>query len=169
MLKETIESELKQALKAGEQLKLSVLRMLSAAIHNREIDKRSKIPRPPAVAGIPAEGLGTGTSELTDAEVVAVIRQEAKKRRDAIAEFGRGGRNDLVAQESAEFEILESYLPPELSDAELSLLIAEGMQTIGVSSEKEFGKLMGWVMGRVEGRASGERVAALIRRTIASP
>lgn len=151
MLKEKIESELTQALKAGDQLKLSVLRMLSSAIHNREIEQRTK----------------TGQALLSEEAVVAVIRSEAKKRRDAIAEFGRGGRSDLVERESAELRILESYLPVELSGDELRSIIAEGIEAVGVSSGKEFGTLMAWVMARVRGRASGERVAELVREALA--
>lgn len=151
ILTETIEQDLRQALRSRDVLRLSVLRMLVAAIHNREIDKRTK----------------TGNAELTEEEVTAAIRAEAKKRRDAIGEFGKGGRNDLVRKESAELTILESYLPAELSAQELRAIVAEGMQVLGVTSEKEFGTLMGWVMGRVQGRATGERVATLIRETLA--
>ena len=150
MLKERIESELKQAMKSGDALKLSVLRMLSAAVHNREIEKRTR-----SGSGAPAE--------LVEDEIIPVIRSELKKRRDAETAYVAGGRPESAEREGAEAKLLESFLPPERSDAELVGIIDQGSQALGVSAAKDFGTLMGWVMARVKGQASGERVRALIQ------
>ena len=153
MLKEDIEFQLTQALKNGDRLRLSVFRMLSAALHNREIEQRTKSGSAVAVT-------------LSDEETVQVIRSELKKRRDAIEAYRQGGRSAQAAAEEAEAGILAPLLPQELSDEALAAIIAEGAHALGTVSEREFGKLMGWVMGQVRGRASGDRVAALIRRRL---
>lgn len=146
MLQDEITSSLRRALKERDELRLAVLRMLAAAIHNREIERR------PA-GGVP----------LSETDVVQVIRAELKKRHDAALQFAAGGRPELAEREESEAAILQTFLPPELKDAELEAMVAEGMETLNVSSTKGFGKLMGWVMERVGGRASGDRVSALIK------
>lgn len=151
MLREEINSQLKASLRGGDGLRLSVFRMLSAAIHNREIEQRTR-------AGSSGPGL------LTDEDIMQVIRAELKKRRDAIEAYRRAGRDRQVEQESAEADMLSVLLPAELSDAELAALVAEGRALLGVADGKSFGTLMGWVMGRVKGRASGDRVASAVKR-----
>ncbi len=147
-LKKTIEEGARRALKNQESLLLSVLRLLLAAIHNREIEKKFK-------AG--------GTGELTDEEVVSVIRSEAKKRRDAIAEFTRGGRMAAAQKETEELAILEKYLPAELTDAEIEILVRPLAAGRAMS---DFGSVMGAAMKAVAGRASGERVSAAVRKLL---
>ncbi len=153
MLKEQIESELKQALRSGEALRLSVFRMVSAALHNLEIEKRTKSGE-------------TRDAELTDAEATQVLRSELKKRKDAAEAYRAAGRSEAAAQERAEADIIASLLPQELSDEEIALLVQEGMQMLGVTSPKEFGQLMGWAISKIAGRASGERVRARIKREL---
>lgn len=154
MLHERIESEMKQALRLQDDFKLSVLRLLSTAIHNKEIEKRTRLGEAKDVA-------------LVEDEVVTVVRSELKKRKDAAAAYTKGGRADAAGREQAEADFLLSFLPPELSDAELSGIIDDGVQALGVPSEKEFGKLIGWVMARVKGRVSGDRVGEAIRKRLA--
>lgn len=153
MLKERIESELKQAMKSGDALRLSVLRMLSAAAHNREIEKRSRTSASSPV-------------ELTEDETIAVIRSELKKRREAAGAYAQAGRRDAASQEASEAKLLEAFLPQELSDTELAGIIEQGRTDLGVTSAKDFGTLMGWVMARVRNRASGDRVRALIQERL---
>lgn len=155
MLKENINSALRQALRERQELKLSVFRMLSAAVHNKEIEKRTRFGGGPEVS-------------LTDEEIIGVIRAEVKKRHDAAEAYARGGRPDVAEREQSEAAILEAFLPQELSAAELDGLVAEGVATLGVNSPRDFGKVMGWVMERVRGRASGERVAEFVRQRITS-
>lgn len=146
-LKTKIEDACRSAMKNREELLLSVLRLLLTAIHNREIEKRAK----------------DGAGDLTDEEVMAVIRSEAKKRKDAIAEFTRGGRAAAAEKESAELAILEKYLPSEMSDEEIEKLVLPLATGRAMS---DFGAVMKGAMKVVIGRASGERVSAAVRRVL---
>ncbi len=139
-------------MRAKDELRLSVLRMLSSAIHNKELEKRAKSGR--------EEG-------LSEEEITAVIRQEAKKRRDAIFEFERGGRRDLVDKESAELKILEVYLPQEMRDEEIEKLVKEVVAGLGGVTPKDFGRVMGEAIKRVKGQASGDRVSAAVKKILA--
>lgn len=152
MLQQTIAHELQGALRKQDALRLSVFRLLSSALHNKEIEKRS---RP-----------SNGAVELSDDEVITVIRSELKKRKDAAAAYRSGGRRDSAAQEEAEGEILAAFLPEDLSDEAVLACIEEGMKALGATSTKDFGKLVGWVMVRVGGRSSGERIAQLIQEKL---
>lgn len=152
-LVDRVHSAQQEALKARDELRLSVFRMLSAAIHNREIEKRTRA------------GTG-GDAALDDAEAAAIIRSELKKRKDAVEAYRSGGRQEQARREEREADVLSGLLPQELSDDELGLIAHEGKEALGVSSAHEFGTLMGWVMGRVKGRASGERVRAIIEREL---
>lgn len=151
-VRERISADRTAALKAQDALRLSVLRMLEASLHNREIEKRSQGKDP----------------ILTPEEVGAVLRAEAKKRRDAIHEFQKGGRTDLVEKEAAELSILEGYLPPELPEEELEPLVRSVAARLGVSSPKDFGRLMGGVMKELNGRAAGERVSAVVSKVLSA-
>lgn len=147
-MKEKIQNDIKDAMRAKDELRLSVLRMLSAAIHNREIEKKSK----------------SGAAELTDEEIVAVIRFEVKKRRDAVEGFTKGGRQDSADKEAQESKILESYLPQELSDEEIEKIVKEVIVSLGDATMNEFGKVMGAVMKKTGGRASGDRVSGAVKK-----
>lgn len=152
MLQETIARELKAAMVAQDELRRSVFRMLTAAIHNREISERTK--RGPDAA-------------LAEEDVIQVIRAEVKKRNDAAEAYAAGGRAEAAGRERDEAAILAFLLPPELSDAELAALVEQGVAALGISSASGFGKLMHWLRGRIRGRASGERVAAAAKERLA--
>ena len=151
-MKEKIQKDLRDAMRVKNELRLSVLRMLSSAMHNREIEKRAK----------------GGAEELSEEEVVVSIRSEVKKRRDAITEFTKGGRQDLVDKESAELKILEEYLPQELAEEEIEKIVREVITAAGMAGQKDFGRAMGEVMKKIKGRASGDRVSGVVRRMIGS-
>lgn len=155
MLGEHIALELKRALKERHALRLSVFRMLASAVHAKEIEKRTR-----AGEGKPVP--------LSDEEVTQVIRSELKKRKDAVEAYRRGGRPAAAAQEQAEAEILTRLLPQELDDDAVEAVVDEGIASLGATSEKDFGKVMGWVMARLKGQASGERVSDLIRKKISA-
>jgi len=124
--------------------------MLSSAIHNREIEKR-----------------GTGEAgEITEEDVLGVLRSDAKKRRDAIAEFEKGGRPDLVEKEKQELVILEAYLPAQLDDAAIAATVRSVVAEFGGASTKDFGRVMGEVMKRLKGQASGDRVSSAVREIL---
>jgi len=148
-MKEKIQQDTKDAMRAKDELQLSVLRMVSAAIHNKELEKRAKSGK---------------EEELSEEEVIVAIRSEVKKRRDAILEFEKAGRRELAEKESAEAKILEAYLPQELSDEELEGIVKEVVMRLGEVGPKDFGRVMGDAMKRVKGQANGGRVSAMVKK-----
>lgn len=154
-----IQNDIKEAMRSKDELRLSVLRMLSSAIHNRELEKRAKTGK---------------AEELNEEEIVAVIRSESKKRRDAIVEFEKGNRKDLAEKELAELKILETYLPKEISDQEIEKIVREVVIQLGAVTEKpfdkaqgrDFGRVMGEAMKKIRGQASGDRVSGAVRRIL---
>lgn len=144
-LKEKIQIDMKESMKARNVLRLSVLRMLVAAISNKEIEFQKK-------------DIG-----LSDEEVLDVLKSESKKRRDSIAEFQKGGRADLVEKESKELEVLSEYLPPELSDGEVLRIIGDAIRETAAAGPADFGKAMKQAMAVLKGRAYGDRVAKILR------
>lgn len=141
-LKEQIRTATVAAMKAGEKEAVGALRMLSAAITNREKDARR---------------------ELTDDEVREVAAKEVKKRNESIEAFSAAGREELVAKERAELAVLSAYAPEQLSDAELDSIIDEAIAASGATSAKEMGKVMGAVMARAKGRVDGGVVQEKVR------
>ena len=147
-IRERITQGMKEALRNKEELRLSVLRMTSSALHNREIEKRSKGAFP----------------ELSEEEVAAVLRGEIKKRRDASEGFIKGGRMNSAEKEQEEAGIIQSYLPPECSDAEVERAVHAAIGVTGASSGKDFGKVMGEAMKQLKGQASGDRVSMAVKK-----
>ncbi|MDO8570990.1 MAG: GatB/YqeY domain-containing protein [Candidatus Daviesbacteria bacterium] len=147
MLLDKIHSDLKDAQLAKDEIKTSVLRMLISEIRYSEIKQR--------------EG---GKSELSDEEIINVVQREVKKRKEASAGFRTGGREDSALKEEKEAEILVNYLPKQLSDAELEIIINEAISKTGASQISDMGKVIGMVMGKVAGQADGGRVSALVRK-----
>ena len=141
-LKEQIRAATVAAMKAGEKDTVGALRMLSAAITNREKDARR---------------------ELTDDEVREVAAKEVKKRNESIEAFSAAGREELVAKERAELAVLSAYAPEQLSDAELDAIIDEAIAASGATSAKEMGKVMGAVMAKAKGRVDGGVVQEKVR------
>ena len=149
-LEERLVEEMKDAMRSGQAEKLSVIRMVRASLKNREIERGKGKP-------------------LTDADVMEVILSGIKQRRDAIEQFGKGGRADLVAKEEHEVAILQTFLPPPLSDDELAALVREAAADVGASGPKDMGKLMKAVLPRVAGRAEGGAVNAAVKRHLEGP
>ena len=144
-LRETIDADTKDALKSGAKDKVSTLRMLSAALKNKQIDLR----RP-----------------LTEDEVVESVRSLIKQRRDSIEQFGKGGRQDLVDKETAEVAVLEVYLPQQLSREEIELIVREAVIQAGAQGAKDMGKVMKAIIPRVGGRADGKLVSELVKHAL---
>ena len=134
--------ELKEALRAGNHTKLSVIRLLKSSIKNREIEKMAP---------------------LTDEEVIDIIMTALKQRRESIEQFQKGGREDLVQKEKSELEVLQTFLPQQLSEEELVSEVQAVIREVGASSPKDMGKVMKIVMVRVRGRAEGARVSSLVK------
>jgi uncharacterized protein YqeY len=146
-LKGQITEDMKTALRSGEKVRLSTLRMLSALVKNREVEKRGP---------------------LTDAEVLQAIIASCKQRQDSIEQFRQGGRQDLVDRESAELDILQSYLPAPLTAEELRALVGEAIREVQAASPRDMGKVMSALMPKVTGRADGKAVSALVREMLAA-
>ncbi len=106
--------------------------------------------------------------DLTDADVINIIAKEVKKRKEAAEGFRKGGREEGALKEEAEAEVLTSYLPKQLSDEELTVLVEEAINNTGASSVSDMGKVIGVVMGKVQGQADGARVSAIVRQKLAS-
>jgi len=141
-LKEQIHRELTAAMKAGDKLRLGTLRMLTAAIVNREKEV---------------------LHELSDDEVREVAAREVKRRTESIEAFEQGDRPDLVAKETAERDLLTTYAPEQLTDVEVDALIDEVISATGATGAKEMGKVMGAVMAKAKGKVDGTVVQAKVR------
>jgi uncharacterized protein YqeY len=146
-LKERLRADLTTAMKARDELRTATLRMVLTAVTAEEVS-------------------GKEARELTDDDVLGVLRREAKKRREAAEAFGSAGRAEQAARELAEGEVLADYLPAQLDDADLAAIVADAVTTTGAAGMKDMGKVMGAVQGVVAGRADGGRVAAEVRRQL---
>jgi uncharacterized protein YqeY len=145
-LMEKINEDLKEAMKAKDEQRLSTLRMARSALKNKEIDVRQP---------------------LTDDEAVAVIRTMVKQYRDALADFTASGRQDLADRQTAEIAILEAYLPAAMPEAELEAVCAKVIKDMG-ATQKDMGKVMGAVMKEVDGRADGGAVRTIVQRLLSA-
>lgn len=144
-LRENIDANLKVALKSGAKDKVSTLRMLNAALKNKQIDKR----RP-----------------LTEEEVVETVRSLIKQRKDSIEQFAKGGRQDLVDKETAEVAVLEAYLPQQLSREEVEVLVRDAIAQTGAQGAKDMGKVMKALIPMIAGRADGRLVSELVKHAL---
>jgi len=144
-LKERVTEDMKAAMRAGEKERLATVRLLLAAIKQREVDERIT---------------------LDDGQVLAVIEKMIKQRREAISQFESGGRSDLVAKETAEIGVLQAYLPTQLTAAELDALITEAIAATGAASIKDMGKVMGFVKPKAQGRADMGALSARIKQKL---
>ena len=148
-LKDLLRADLTTAMKARDELRTATLRMLLTAVKNEEV-------------------AGKAARELDDAEVVAVLAREAKKRREAADAFADANRPDRAERERAEGEVIAEYLPTQLTDDELRDLVAAAVTETGASGPAAMGQVMKAVVPRTAGRADGGRVAAEVRRQLAS-
>ena len=141
-LKDTIQADVIAAMKARESEKLSTLRLLSAAIKQREVDSQST---------------------LDDAAVIAVIEKACKQRRESIAQYQQANRMDLVEAEQKELDIISTYLPAQMSDDDIAAAVAAVITQTGAASMQEMGKVMGVLKGQLAGKADMGKVSALIK------
>lgn len=142
-----INNDLKNAMREKNELTVSVLRMLIASLKNKLISL-------------------VGQSELSDDEVMAVVKSEVKKRKDSIEAYLQGGRNDLAEKEEAEIAILNKYLPAAMSEEELEKIVREVIATIPDASAAKFGQIIGQVMAKAKG-ADGSAVSAMVKKVLA--
>ncbi|MDA8233713.1 MAG: GatB/YqeY domain-containing protein [Clostridia bacterium] len=146
-LKDQLVEDMKAAMKDKEagKLRLSVIRMVRAAIKNAEIDKKK---------------------EFNDEEVIEVLVREAKQRRDAIEEYRKAGREDIVEQLQEEIKVLLHYLPEQMSAEEITALVHEIITRVGARDQKDMGKVMGALMPKVKGRADGKLVNQIVKEAL---
>lgn len=161
MLKENLKKEQIAAMKAGEQLKRTVLGGLMAAIKNKELHKRGQL-----ASSITDPVTLEEASRLDDEEILEVIAAEVKKRKDAAEQFKAGGRDDLAQQEKQEHDILTVYLPAQAGEEEVKKEIDCVVGQGGVKDIKEMGKVVGAVMAKLKGRADGSLVSKLVKEIL---
>jgi hypothetical protein len=147
-IKDKINADLKEAMKRGDKRRTETLRGLKSAIKYAEIE--------------------AGTDALDEPGVMGVIGKQAKQRRDSIAEFEKGGRTDLVEQEQAELEILEQYLPAQMTEAEITEKAQEVVAELGATHMKDMGQVMSRLMADLKGRADGKLVNQIVRQLLKS-
>lgn len=145
MLKDQIQKDLQQAQLEKDEVKVSTLRLLWSELRYAEIN---------------------GGKELTDEDVLGVISREIKKRREAAESFNKGGRVSQAEKEELEMQILSAYLPAQLSDEELAVIVDEAIAQTGASSISDMGKVIGAVMGKAAGRVEGARVSEMVKQRL---
>lgn len=141
----TLNEDIKVAMKARDRETLTTLRMIKSSLQN--------------------EGIKVGR-ELTSEEELTVLSREAKQRRDSIDEFSKAGRDDLVTKVKTELSVVEKYLPTQLTETEIRELVSKAIAESGATSMKEFGKVMGVVMPQVKGKADGNMVNSIVKELL---
>ncbi|QBY53890.1 GatB/YqeY domain-containing protein [Cupriavidus oxalaticus] len=145
-LKARISEDMKTAMRARETERLGTIRLLLAAIKQREVDERT---------------------ELDDTAVLAVVEKLIKQRKDSISQFQQAGRNDLADKELAEVEVLKVYMPAALSEAEVAAEVQQAVAATGAAGPQDMGKVMGVLKGKLAGRADMTAVSALVKAALA--
>jgi uncharacterized protein YqeY len=144
-LAERLNADMKEAMKNKDKFTLSVIRMIRSSLQNIEIDQRR---------------------ELTEQDVLDVLNREVKQRKDALQEFEKAGRDDLVEQLAQEIEVILAYLPKQLTEEEIKAIVQQTIVEVGVSSKAEMGKLMGALMPKVKGIADGKLVNQIVQASL---
>lgn len=145
MISDTITKQIGEAMKAKDEVRLSTLKMLSSALNYEFINKQHK---------------------LSEEEELGVVRHEAKKRKEAIEAYQKAGAIDRAEKEKRELEVLQEFLPVEMSEEELNQLVNESINQLNATSIADMGKVMGVVMAKAQGRAEGGKVAELVKRML---
>lgn len=144
-LSEKLSDDLKKALKTADKNAVSVIRMIKAAVKNREIEKGAA---------------------LSDEEIYAVLNSMIRQRKDSIAQFSKGGRDDLVKQETSELEILQSYLPQQLTEDEIKKMVNDVITEVGAGGPKDMGKVIKTIMSRAKGQVDGRLLSELVKNAL---
>ncbi len=144
-LKEQITEDMKTAMRAKDSGRLGTIRLLLAAMKQKEVDERI---------------------ELDDAAVIAIVEKLIKQRKDSIAQFQTAGRDDLVAIENAELVVLQAYMPAQMSEAEVAAVVAQAVQQVGAAGPQDMGKVMGIVKPQLAGKADMGVVSAQVKAAL---
>jgi len=145
-LREQLNDDIKNAMRARDSERLNALRLLSAAAKQREVDERIT---------------------LDDAALIAIVEKEIKKRRESIAQYEKGQRQDLADKEKFEISVIEAYLPKQLSQAEIDAIVAETLASTGAKSPADMGKVMGVLKPKLAGKADMGKVSAMVKAKLA--
>ncbi len=148
-LKERIGEDIKTAMKAKDKIRLETVRSIKKAILDKEVALRPQ-----------------GRDSLNETQEIELLAQQAKQRRDSIEQFQKAGREDLAAKESQELAIIETYLPKQVSEAELNTILDEIIVAVGATSIKDLGKVMGEAMQQLKGKADGKKIQALVKEKL---
>lgn len=146
-LKERLTEDMKAAMRAGEKDRLGVIRLINAAIKQREVDERI---------------------QLDDAQVLAVLEKLVKQRKDSVTQYEAAGREDLAAVERAEIVVIQAYLPAQLSDAEVADIVAAAAAEVGAAGPKDMGKVIGAAKAKVAGRYDTGKLSELVKAKLAT-
>ncbi|MCG8016296.1 MAG: GatB/YqeY domain-containing protein [Candidatus Thiodiazotropha sp. 'RUGA'] len=146
MLKQRIQDDVKTAMKAKDKARLGTLRLITAAIKQREVDERA---------------------ELDDSQVLAILDKMIKQRRDSVEQYESADRQELADQEKSEIAIIEEYLPAGLSDEEVASMIESAIQEVGAAGMQDMGKVMGKLKPQMQGRADMGKVSGLVKQKLA--
>ncbi|MBU2539635.1 GatB/YqeY domain-containing protein [Patescibacteria group bacterium] len=163
MLKEEIQNEITQAMKDGNNLVCSTLRMLSASIVFKEKEKRFKISK--LKPDLSEEGL-IRESQLQDEDIIEVVSSEIKKRKDSVTAYEEGNRQELVDKEKKEIEILQKYLPKQISEDEVRKIVTEAVAKIGAKEIKDMGRVMKDLNLKIKGRADNSLVSKIVKELL---
>jgi len=142
-----VENAMKDAAKARDKVRLSALRMMKAALHNREIDSKDG---------------------LTDQDALQVLSSLAKQRKDSIEQFKNGGRLELAEREEQELDVIREFMPSQISEEEIGALIERAIEEVGAASVRDMGKVMKALMPEITGRADGKAVSELVKERLSS-
>ena len=159
MLKDQVQQDYIEAFKGGDRIKSDTLKMVQAGIRNFEIEKRTKLSKE---GGEDLEK----KSMLNDEEVLEVIAREAKKRKEAIEIYSKEGKVDVAEKEGKELEVLSVYLPEQMSEDEVRVLVEKAIEKTGASEIKEMGKVMGALMPDTKGKADGAMVSGIVKELL---
>jgi uncharacterized protein YqeY len=145
-LKEQIGEDIKTAMKAKDKVRLETVRSIKKALLEKEVELRAQ-----------------GKNSLTEEQEIELLAQQAKQRRDSIEQYKNAGRDDLVTKESQELAIIESYLPEQLSDQELTNILEEIIVQVGAKTSKDLGKVMGVAIKQLKGKADGKKIQEIVK------
>ncbi|QFU17221.1 GatB/YqeY domain-containing protein [Microvirga thermotolerans] len=146
MLRERFTADMKEAMKAGDKARLGAIRLIQAALKEKDIEAR-----------------GAGKGQATDEEILALLQKMIKQRQESIAMYEQGGRTELAQQEKAEVEVISSYLPKQMDEAEMRAAIEAAIAETGAASMKDMGKVVGLLRGKYAGRMDFAKASGLVK------
>lgn len=155
-MRERINQDIKAAMKGGEKVRLSTLRLINAAIKDRDIAAR-----------VDDKGQSTGKEKIDDTEILALLQKLIKQRRDSIESYQKGGRQDLVDKEQAEIAVIEDYLPKQMDDAQLTAAVDKVIGELGANSLKDMGRTMAALKDRFTGQMDFGKASQLVKAKLA--